>query len=128
MNYVADTHSLVWYFTEDPRLSKKALDVFEQTKQKDLIIIPTVVLAELMFISQKGKITITFSETLKKIEESENFNVAPLDIEILKVADKMEADIEMHDKLIAATALHFEAALITKDEEIKKLGIVSTVW
>ena len=128
MNYVADTHSLVWYFTEDPRLSKKALDAFEQTKQKDLIIIPTVVLAELMFISQKGKITITFSETLKKIEESENFNVAPLDIEILKVADKMEADIEMHDKLIAATALHFEAALITKDEEIKKLGIVSTVW
>ena len=81
-----------------------------------------------MFISQKGKITITFSETLKKIEESENFNVAPLDIEILKVAEKMKADIEMHDKLIAATALHFEAALITKDEEIKKLGIVSTVW
>lgn len=128
MNYVADTHSLVWYFTEDPRLSKKALDAFEQTKQKGLIIIPTVVLAELMFISQKGKITITFSETLKKIEESENFNVAPLDIEILKVADKLKADIEMHDKLIVATALHFEAVLITRDEIIKKLGIVSTVW
>lgn len=128
MNYVADTHSLVWYFTEDPRLSKKALDAFEQTKQKDLIIIPTVVLAELMFISQKGRITITFSETLKKIEESENFNVAPLDIEILKVADKMKAAIEMHDKLIVATALYFEAALITRDEGIKKLGIVSTVW
>lgn len=128
MNYVADTHSLVWYFTEDPRLSKKALDAFEQTKQKGLIIIPTVVLAELMFISQKGKITITFSETLKKIEESENFNVAPLDIEILKVADKMNAEVEMHDKLIVATALHFEAVLITRDEIIKKLGIVSTVW
>lgn len=128
MNYVADTHSLVWYFTEDPRLSKKALDVFEQTKQKDLIIIPTVVLAELMFISRKGKITITFSETLKEIEECENFNVVPLDIEILKVAEKMKADIEMHDKLIVATALHFEAALITRDEIIKKLGIVSTVW
>ena len=128
MNYVADTHSLVWYFTEDPRLSKKALDAFEQTKQKDLIIIPTVVLAELMFISRKGKITITFSETLKEIEECENFNVVPLDIEILKVAEKMKADIEMHDKLIVATALHFEAALITRDEIIKKLGIVSTVW
>ncbi|MEK6680242.1 MAG: PIN domain-containing protein, partial [Nitrospirota bacterium] len=100
----------------------------EQTKQKDLIIIPTVVLAELMFISQKGRITITFSETLKKIEESENFNVAPLDIEILKVTDKMKAAIEMHDKLIVATALYFEAALITRDEGIKKLGIVSTVW
>ena len=43
----------------------------------------------------------------------------PLDIEILKVAEKMKADIEMHDKLIVATALHFEAALITRDEIIK---------
>lgn len=128
MNYVTDTHSLVWYFTEDPRLSKKALDIFERTKREGLIIIPAVVLAELMFIARKGKITIAFSETVKKIEECKNFTVAALDIEILKVADKIKADIEMHDKLIIATALYFEAALITKDEEIKKLGIVSTVW
>ena len=25
MNYVTDTHSLVWYFTDDSRLGKKAL-------------------------------------------------------------------------------------------------------
>ncbi len=128
MNYAVDTHSLVWYFTDDPRLSKQALDAFEQTKQEGLIIIPTVVLAEVMFIARKGRITITFTETLKKIEGCENFTVAPLDIEILKVADKMKADIEMHDKLIVATALYFGAALITRDEGIKKLGIVSTIW
>ncbi len=116
------------YFTDDPRLSRQALDAFEQTKKAGLIIIPTVVLAEVMFIAKKGRITITFAETLKKIEECENFTVAPLDIDILKAADKIEADIEMHDKLIVATALYFEAALITRDEGIKKFGIVSTVW
>ncbi len=46
MDYVTDTHSLIWYFTEDPRLGKNALEVFEQTVEEDVIIIPSIVLAE----------------------------------------------------------------------------------
>lgn len=81
-----------------------------------------------MFISKKGKVTITFEETLKKIEEYVNFYIAPLDLDILKVADKIELDMEMHDKLIVATALHFGAILITKDKLIRESRIVPTVW
>ena len=33
MNYATDTHALVWYFTDDLRLSKKALEAFEQPSQ-----------------------------------------------------------------------------------------------
>lgn len=128
MDYVTDTHSIVWYFTEDSRLSKKALEVFEGTMKQGVVIIPAVVLAEIMFIAKKGKITLTFEETLKKIEEYENFDVAPLDVDILKVADKIEAELEMHDKLIVATALHFNAALITKDRSITDTGLCSTIW
>lgn len=128
MNYVTDTHSLVWYFTEDPQLSKKALESFERTIKDGMIIVPAVVLAEIMVIARKGRITLSFEETLKKIEEYENFDIAPLDADILRVADKIAADMEMHDKLIAATSLYFEAALITKDEQIKETGIIKTVW
>lgn len=128
MDYVTDTHSLVWYFINDPRLSKIALDAFEQTVEKDVIIVPTIVLAEIMYISKRGNIQITFEETLKKIVEYDNYDIAPLDMDILKVADKIEADIEMHDRLIVATAINFKTALITKDELIKKTGIVSTIW
>ncbi|MGQ9646980.1 MAG: type II toxin-antitoxin system VapC family toxin [Thermodesulfobacteriota bacterium] len=128
MDYVADTHSLVWYFTEDPRLSKKALEAFEGTTKVGSIIIPTLVLAEVMFIAKKGKITLSFEEVLKRIEEYENFDIAPLDVDIIKIADKIEADLEMHDKLVVATALYFDAGLITKDELIKAAGICSIVW
>ena len=128
MNYVTDTHSLIWYFTEDSRLSKRALRVFEQTVKEGIIIVPAVVLAEIMFIAKKAKVSITFEETLEKIEEYENFYIAPLDIDILKVADKIEAGMEMHDKLIIATALYFEAVLITRDRQIKESKIVSTIW
>lgn len=128
MDYVTDTHSLVWYLTEDPRLSSKALSVFASSENEGTIIVPAVVLAEIMFIARKGRVTISFDETLKKIEENENFVIAPLDSDTLRIADKIEADLEMHDKLIAATALYYEAPLITKDENLILSEVITTVW
>ncbi|MFZ3122018.1 MAG: PIN domain-containing protein [Thermodesulfovibrionales bacterium] len=128
MYYVTDTHSLVWYFTSDPRLSSKALSAFSEAESDGNIIVPAVVLAEIMFIAKKGRITISFAETLDKIGESENFIIAPLDVDILKIADKIESDMEMHDKLIAATAIYYEAVLITRDENLSHSQIVATVW
>ena len=128
MHYVTDTHSLVWYFTDDPRLSRKALEAFEETTREGLIIVPSIVLAEIIYIAKKGKITVTFEQTLKKVEDYENFEIVALDVDVLIVVDKIEADLEMHDKIIVATALHSKATLITKDKPIKEAGIVSTIW
>jgi PIN domain nuclease of toxin-antitoxin system len=64
MDHVTDTHSIVWYFTDDTRLSRRALDVFEKTIREGVIIIPTVVLAEIMYIAGKGKITLTVTPQL----------------------------------------------------------------
>jgi len=128
MDYVTDTHSLVWYFTDDPRLSREALKAFEETTEEGTIIVPSIVLAEIIFIAKKGRITLTFEQTLGRIEEYENFDIAALDAEILKVLDKIEADMEMHDKLIVATSLYFKTALITRDKRIKEARIVSTIW
>jgi PIN domain nuclease of toxin-antitoxin system len=128
MDHVTDTHSIVWYFTDDPRLSRRALEVFEKTIKEGVIIIPTVVLAEIMYIAGKGKITLTFDEDLQKIDSYENFIVAALDLEILKVAEKIRVDLEMHDKLIAATALYYDASLITRDPLITKSGACATIW
>ncbi len=128
MDYVTDTHSLVWYFTDDPRLSRNALKAFEQTIEEGIIIVPSIVLAEIIFIAKKGRITLTFEETLKKIGDYENFDIAALDVDILKVADRIEVDMEMHDKLIVATSIFFKTTLITRDERIRESGIASTIW
>ncbi len=49
-------------------------------------------------------------------------------MEILNIANSIKYEMEMHDKLIVATALYHEAALITKDENIKKSKIVKIIW
>ncbi len=128
MDYVCDTHSIVWYFTEDSRLSEASLKAFDGTMTEGVIIVPSVVLAEIMFISRKGRITLTFEESLRKIEECENIQIASLDVEILRIADKIQVDMEMHDKLIVATALHFGATLITRDRLIRDSQVCPTLW
>jgi len=128
MDYVTDTHPIVWYFTEDPRLSVTALQVFEGTIKEGIIIVPAIVLAEIMFIAKRGKISLGFEDTLKKIQEYENIDIAPLDVDTLKGAHKIEVDLEMHDKLIVATAICFNATLITKDHFLRNSGICPTIW
>ena len=40
MDVVTDTHSIVWYFTNDPMLSKRALDAFEKTSKASNLKLP----------------------------------------------------------------------------------------
>jgi PIN domain nuclease of toxin-antitoxin system len=127
-SYVTDTHSLLWYFSDNPRLSRKALKAFEQTIENGSIIIPIIVLAEIMYIAKKGRIEMTFAETVKRIVDMENFEIVPLDMDILNIAEKIEDELEMHDRLIAATALFFKVPLITRDQALKDSGLCDVIW
>ncbi len=127
MDYTTDTNSLIWYLQESKKLSKEALKAFEQSEKTGIIIIPSVVLAALMFIADKGKVILTFEETLSKIGEYINFKVAPLDIDIVKIANKIKSSLEMHDKLIVATALFYGTSLITKNSGIVKSKEVNVI-
>ena len=92
MNYVTDTHSILWYFTEDPRLGKRALEVFERTTDKGIIIIPSVVLAEIMFIAKKGKFALSFEETLQKIAlitDGKYYHATASEFELDKIYDEI---------------------------------------
>ena len=129
MTVITDTHALVWYFMDDQRLGKQAAELFDSKKDDVLIIVPTiVVLAELLYISRKGRITMSFENTLKMIEESANFDVASLDLGIIRIANTIVPDLEMHDSLIVSTAIHYGVGLITKDQEIIKSGLVNIYW
>lgn len=47
MKYVVDTHSLVWYFAQDRRLSNKVRDILQDAERgRNEIIIPAIVLLE----------------------------------------------------------------------------------
>jgi predicted nucleic acid-binding protein len=127
--YVVDTHSLVWFITEDNKLSKEASQVLERAERAEVeVLIPTIVLAEITYIAQKKKVKITINEVLKRIQEGDGFAVVPFDFPIFQMVLKLPEDWEIHDRIIVATARYYRAQLITKDETLQKSGKIETVW
>jgi PIN domain nuclease of toxin-antitoxin system len=126
--YVIDTHPLVWYFIDSPRLSTVAKHAFADIEQGNALgIIPTIVLAEMVHLADRRKIPLSINETIAKIRRSTNFGIASLDLTIILLMIPLNT-CEIHDRVIIATAQSFGASLITKDEFIHKSEIVSCVW
>jgi PIN domain nuclease of toxin-antitoxin system len=129
MNFVTDTHALLWWFTDSPRISRKATDIFERCESgENVIFIPSIVLAEALSIFEKRRIPFDFGKLLKRIEDSVNFVIVPLDYPILQKMIDLKDIQELHDKIIVSTSRYVDAPIITKDETIQNLPHIKSVW
>jgi len=129
MLYITDTHSLVWFLSDYSKLGKNALGIFNKAEEgKCIVFIPTIVLAEVMYICEKKKVSVKFKDILKKLENSLNYIVYNLDLEVLIKSQDLVKINELHDKIITATAQIVKAKILTKDENIKNSGYAETVW
>jgi PIN domain nuclease of toxin-antitoxin system len=129
MNFVADTHALLWWFTDNPKISSKAEEIFKKCEEgENVIFIPSIVIAELLSIFEKKRISFNFRDLFKKIHTSENFVLIPLDYPILQKMVVLKDVPELHDKIIVSTAKYLKAPLITKDKTLRKLPSIKTIW
>ena len=129
MNFVADTHALLWWFTDSPKISLKASELLEKCEAgENIIFIPSIVIAESLSIFDKKRITFNFKNLFKKINDSENFVLIALDYPILEKMVTLKEIPELHDKIIVSTAKYLKAPIITKDKVLQKLPKVKTIW
>lgn len=126
MPYVTDTHSLVWHLTSDPRLSGTARKIFKKVdKSQDVIYIPCIIFFELLYLIEKKRIMAPFNNFVDLLSTSKNYKVEPMCLPIIEKAKQISRKSvkDPWDKLIAATSIHLNLPLITRDKEIAKLGI-----
>ena len=129
MNYVSDTHALLWWFTDSPRISSKAAEVFVECERgRNVIFIPSIVIAEALSIFDKKRIDFDFGTLLETVNYSENFALIALDYPILAAMVDLTEIPELHDKIIVATANYLRYPIITKDNAIQDFNNVETVW
>ncbi|OGM32997.1 hypothetical protein A2803_02475 [Candidatus Woesebacteria bacterium RIFCSPHIGHO2_01_FULL_44_21] len=125
--YCFDTHTLVWYFIKRPTLSTRARqilnEVFEGKKEG---IIPSLVLVEALHVSFKVK-EFNFGRFLSDIR-IQNLTVVPLEKEVLQECYKLSKVLNIHDRIIVATAIVTGSVLITKDKIIRSLKNIRTIW
>lgn len=130
MPYVTDTHALVWHMTRDPKLSKMAQEIFEKTDAgSEYIFIPCIVLFELAYLIEKKRVAVDFASFVAALSSAENYRIEPLCIPVIEKSMEIprEKVADPWDRLIAATAIHLNAPLITRDRLLGGIGL-EVVW
>lgn len=129
MVYVPDTHAIIWFLDQDPRLSPAAKNVL--ANPRTTLIVPTLVLAEITHLYARGRISISPAVVEQKVLQSTNCRVQALDKEVVAM---IPGPLDIHDAIIVATALVYRdirqqpVTLITKDTKITQSGLIQTLW
>jgi PIN domain nuclease of toxin-antitoxin system len=132
--YTVDTHSLLWYVTDDSRLGSNANSVIESAENGEVnIIIPAIVLIEAVDILNKRRVIYDPTDLLNRLTQTPQFIIKDLDWEIITLfKDYAPPDptikVTIHDKIIIVTAQCYGSIpIITKDNKIQKV-YSSTIW
>ena len=128
---LVDTHIAVWLASDYARLSRNARQAIDEArKEADGLAISDMSLLELVMLSEKNRIalTVTLENFLSEMET--RFVVMPITARACVRALSFPATFpkDPADRIIAATALVEGLALITADREIRRAGVVRTIW
>jgi PIN domain nuclease of toxin-antitoxin system len=132
-SFITDTHALLWYLSDDPALSPLARGIFQQADrgQADLVV-PSISLVEVVYLAERQRVP---SEIIDRIlalptTAGSHYSVAPLDIHIIQAVRLVPRDLvpDMPDRIIAATALHHNLPLLTRDRRISQLTNIQCRW
>lgn len=95
-----------------------------------ILHVPAMVLAEILYLSERGKIRATLDSVRAYLDSHQTCRIAPLSLEVIDAAERLSSIPEPHDRLIAATATAtaLQAPLITNDTAIAGSGALSVIW
>lgn len=126
-NYSLDTHALVWYIRGQSTLSSKAKHVISKIFAGEANgFISTMVILEAFYISLKHE-NFIFDKFLQDIKRP-NIRVVPFDLKVLSQCFELPAKIDIHDRIIAATAILTNSPLVTKDKILRSNFPQETIW
>jgi len=103
--YGVDTHALIWYLLNDKKLSGRAKAIFQAAeKNQTLLIMSSIVLAELYYANAKNKWFPDFGELYADLTSQPYMRFVPVDhVHIPEFAQDATVP-EMHDRIIAGVA------------------------
>ena len=126
-----DTHALVFDALARRRLSTRARKAIDEGDAAGDLACCDISLWEIAMLISKGRLrvdedTVAF---LRNIVEARSLRVIPISAEIAALSASDEVGVgDPADRLIAATARHYGARLITRDRALASVPGLVTVW
>ncbi len=129
---VLDTHTLVWWVTGDPLLSRAAKSAIDKTKRRGEIIVSSMSAWEIALLVERDRLVLTMdvSSWLATVEQIEQVRFLSVDVEIATKSVSLPGQFHKDpaDRMIVATARKLAVPLVTKDEKLRAYPHVKTIW
>ena len=133
MALVLDTHAVIWYLSGSKELSGIARTVIATEEENGAsIFVSAISLVEVVYLAERGRLP---SAALRSLEDaladsSGSLVVTPLDAGVARAVQGISrvAVPDMPDRIIAATAVHLDAELVTRDRRLQAALKNRAVW
>lgn len=129
---VADTHTALWHLFGDEKISRAAEQFIQAAeRRRDQIAVSTISIAELIYLTEKKRLPLSvYDDLLTALKNPAHvFTEAAVTLEVVRSMRQVSrAEVpDMPDRIIAATAIHFNVPVISRDRRIRSAD-VQTVW
>jgi len=119
LKLLLDTHILIWSVFEPRRITARIRRLFEKTSTE--LWLSPVSTWEVLLLSESGRIRLNspFEAWFAEVSDALTLNEAPLTHEVILAAREVQiSHADPADRLLAATARHYDARLVTSDERL----------
>jgi PIN domain nuclease of toxin-antitoxin system len=128
MEYLADTVTIIRHFSGAGRIGRQAKSILEGVERGEHhMFLSTISLVEILYLSERKRITINLGESLEMMDESTNYSIVDLTPDIVKHAENIDFP-DIFDHLIISTAQYLGSPLLTSDRAIRNRDLVETIW
>ena len=120
VNLLLDTHILLWWLADDPRLPRKARQWIAQEAQS--VFVSVVSLWEVAIKAGRGKLRADPAAIHKQIERGD-FSYLPVEAaHVLRLSRLPQYHADPFDRLLLAQALSEKFSLLTCDTTLRRYG------
>jgi PIN domain nuclease of toxin-antitoxin system len=129
MDYLADTVAIVRHLRQHPALGRQASNILHEADHGlHRIYLSAITLMEVLYLWEAGRIDLHLGELIVIVSRSRNYQVVPLDTNVILAAVDIDDVPELHDRVIVATARYLGVPILTGDRVIAASQYVQTIW
>jgi PIN domain nuclease of toxin-antitoxin system len=128
MKALIDTHTFLWWNTDDPQLSPRAREIISDGTNE--ILLSAASAWEIAIKAAKGRLVLPEEPALYVLSRMSLHRIQPLPVQIshaLRVYELPPHHADPFDRLLVAQCQMESLPLITKDEELKQYDL-DVIW
>jgi PIN domain nuclease of toxin-antitoxin system len=128
----ADSHALIWFAQGSSRLSPGATEALREAEAGERIIVSIAVLIDLWYVTQTTHAIGAqgLADVRELLIEAPSVQLCAIDTPVAEAFMSIDRQVlgDPWDRFIVATAVVAGVPLVTRDDAIRRCGLVETIW